>query len=75
MSLDEVVSVDSAVAHLAGALGKPVTLLLRYRSEWRWQCQGESTPWYPQHRLLRQPQAGDWHSVMTELQGSLCNRQ
>ncbi len=60
--LDLLISVDTAVAHLAGALGVPTWLLLRKSGEWRWQCHPGMTPWYLHHRLLRQTQHGDWHA-------------
>jgi len=62
--LDLVIGVDSAVVHLAGALGKPVWLLNRFESEWRWMREGEASPWYPTLRILRQPRAGDWDSAI-----------
>jgi Flp pilus assembly protein TadD len=63
-ALDLVVSVDTAVAHLAGALGKTVLLLDRYDNCWRWLHRREDTPWYPTMRLLRQSRAGDWPPVV-----------
>jgi len=63
-NLDLVIAVDSAVAHLAGALGRPVWLLNRYASCWRWLQQGTTTPWYSTMRLFRQPRLGDWDSVI-----------
>ena len=62
--LDLVISVDSAPAHLAGALGRPVWTLLPFRADWRWQIEREDTPWYPGMRLFRQPQPGDWDTVI-----------
>ena len=63
-ALDLVVSVDTAVAHLAGALGKTVLLLDRYDNCWRWLYRREETPWYPTMRLLRQSRGGDWPPVV-----------
>ncbi|MGE5478299.1 MAG: FkbM family methyltransferase [Bacteroidales bacterium] len=65
--LDLVITVDSAVAHLAGALGRPVWMLTPYAPDWRWGGQGEDTPWYPSMRLLRQPAPGDWDSVFRRI--------
>jgi tetratricopeptide (TPR) repeat protein len=63
-NLDLVISVDTAVAHLAGALGRPVWTLLPYSPDWRWLLAREDTPWYPTMRLFRQPQPGDWTAVI-----------
>ena len=62
--LDLVISVDTAVAHLAGALGRPVWLLNRFESEWRWMLKREDSPWYPTMRIFRQPAFNDWDSVL-----------
>jgi hypothetical protein len=64
--LDLVVGVDTAVTHLAGALGKPVFLLNRFESEWRWMLGRADSPWYPSLRIFRQPAPGDWDSVARE---------
>jgi hypothetical protein len=70
-NLDLVVSVDTAVAHLAGALGKPVWLLLPFVPEWRWLLDREDSPWYPTMRLFRQQSAGDWTGVVERLKMAL----
>jgi Tfp pilus assembly protein PilF len=65
--LDLVISVDTVIAHLAGALGKPVWLLNRYASEWRWALSGEGSSWYPSMRIFRQKKLGDWAPVIDEI--------
>ena len=64
--LDLVISIDTAVAHLAGALGKPVFVLLPYAPDWRWMIGLPNSPWYPTMRLFRQRQQGAWSSVIQE---------
>ena len=65
--MDVVVSVDTSLAHLAGAMGKRLYVLLPWIAEWRWRLQGDTTPWYPSATLLRQPVASDWDSVVVDL--------
>jgi tetratricopeptide (TPR) repeat protein len=72
-NLDLVVSVDTAVAHLTGALGKPVWLLLPYVPEWRWLLDREDSPWYPTMRLFRQQSAGDWAGVVERVKVALAS--
>ena len=69
--LDVIVSVDTAVAHLAGALGKPVIILLPHAADFRWMRDRDDSPWYPTARLFRQPAFGDWDSVIARLSGEL----
>jgi tetratricopeptide (TPR) repeat protein len=69
--LDVVVSVDTAVAHLAGAMGKPVVILLPYAADFRWLRGRGDTPWYPTAKLFRQPAFGDWDSVIGRLRDEL----
>lgn len=73
-NLDLVISVDTAVAHLAGALGTPVWLLNRFDTCWRWELEREDTPWYDQLRQFRQPKAGDWDSVIAAVAAALTER-
>jgi hypothetical protein len=69
--LDLVISVDTAVAHLAGTLGKPLLLALPFDSDWRWLLHTTHTPWYESARLCRQPTSGDWPSVVNDLRQRL----
>jgi hypothetical protein len=66
--LDLVISVDTANAHMAGALGRPVWIPLNaYGNCWRWLTRREDSPWYPSARLFRQPRQGDWDSVVDRM--------
>jgi Flp pilus assembly protein TadD len=69
--LDLVISVDTAAAHLAGALGRPVWILLPFNADWRWLRQRGDSPWYPSARLFRQVRRGDWGSVVARMQEEL----
>ncbi|CAA7624222.1 TPR repeat-containing protein [Candidatus Terasakiella magnetica] len=69
--LDLVISVDTSVAHLAGALGKPVWVLSRFNCCWRWMVDTEASPWYPTMRLFRQSRPGDWRSIETAVTAAL----
>ena len=70
-NLDLIITVDTAVAHLAGALGKPVWTLLPFVPDWRWMLNREDSPWYPTMRLFRQPSLADWKSVMAKVKDEL----
>ena len=63
-NLDLVITVDSSVAHLAGAMGRPVWVLTSNPADWRWMLERSDTPWYPSMRLFRQPTPGDWPSCI-----------
>ncbi len=70
-NLDLVITVDTAIAHLAGALGKPVWLMLRFMPDWRWLLGRDDTPWYPTMRLFRQQSRGDWSGVVARVAAAL----
>jgi tetratricopeptide (TPR) repeat protein len=70
-NLDLVITIDSAVGHLAGALGKPAWVLLAKAADWRWMLRRTDTPWYPTLRLFRQPSPGAWDPVIAEVAGAL----
>lgn len=70
-NLDLIISVDTMVAHLAGAMGRPVWTLLPFQCDWRWMMEREDSPWYPTMRLFRQPRPGDWEPVIERVQRSL----
>ncbi|MDP3148610.1 MAG: tetratricopeptide repeat protein [Ignavibacteria bacterium] len=70
-NLDLVISVDTSVAHLAGAMGKPVWNLIYYYPDWRWSLEDFTTPWYPSMKLFRQPNPLNWKSVLEEVEQAL----
>jgi hypothetical protein len=70
-ALDLVVTVDTAVAHLAASFGKPTWLLLAYACDWRWLLEREDTPWYPTMRLFRQKRPGEWGDVIARVASEL----
>lgn len=69
--LDLVISVDTAVVHMAGAMGHPVWVMVTKMPDWRWQLEGETTPWYPAVRLFRQQTRGDWDGVIAAVAAAL----
>jgi tetratricopeptide (TPR) repeat protein len=71
MNLDLIVTMDTAVGHLAGALGRPVWLALSLVPDWRWLLDREDSPWYPHHRLFRQSRPGDWSEVFERIASAL----
>ena len=70
-NLDLVVSVDTSVAHLAGALNKPVWILLSANACWRWLTERTDSPWYPGAKLYRQERIGDWTSALARVRADL----
>ena len=73
-SLDLIISVDTSVVHLAGALGKEVWVLMPYSPDWRWLTERDDTPWYPSMKLYRQEKAGDWGPVFDRVAADLAAR-
>jgi hypothetical protein len=69
--LDLVISVDTSLAHLAGALAQPAWILLPFAPDWRWQLARTDSPWYPTARLFRQPRSGDWDAVVRDVTAAL----
>ena len=71
--MDIVISVDTSVAHLAAALGKPTWILLPFSPDWRWLLNRTDSPWYTSAKLYRQKEANDWHSILEEVKADLLN--
>jgi hypothetical protein len=74
MLVDLVVTSDTAIAHLAGALGRPVWVILPFAADWRWLVGRDDSPWYPTMRLFRQPTTGDWQRVFQAVADALRQR-
>jgi len=72
--LDLVLTTDTAIAHLAGAMGKPLWLLLPWQSDWRWMQNIPTTPWYPQARLFRQSSPNNWPELIYRVASALIDR-
>ncbi len=70
-SLDLVITLDTSLAHLAGALGRPAWVALKFVPDWRWFLESAQSPWYPTLRLFRQREPGDWDSVFADMQDAL----
>ncbi len=71
--VDLVITVDTSVAHLAGALGRPVWIMLPFSPDWRWMLGVDNSPWYPTARLFRQPAIGEWANVVARLRDELAH--
>jgi tetratricopeptide (TPR) repeat protein len=71
MRMDLIISIDTSMAHLAGALGRPLWVMLNKVPDWRWLLEREDSPWYPTARLLRQPRQGDWTAVIARVRKDL----
>jgi len=70
-AVDLVITVDTMIAHLAGAMGRPTWLLLKAEPDWRWDPARRDTPWYPTMRLYPQAARGDWSSVLAAVRADL----
>jgi hypothetical protein len=73
LNMDLLITVDTMAAHLAGALGRPVWVMLPWDADWRWMLDREDTPWYPTMRLFRQPAPGLWKPVINRVAAELCS--
>ncbi len=67
VNLDVIISVDTSLAHLSGALGRPVWVMLPYNNDWRWMRDRDDSPWYPTHRIFRQKEKGNWNDVVNQI--------
>ena len=65
--MDLIITIDTSIAHLAGAMGKPIWLLTDKNNDWRWGLEGDKTPWYPSMRLFRQSKLFEWEPVLEEV--------
>ena len=72
---DLAICVDTAVAHLAAAMGRPTFILVPFQADWRWTVTGAHSPWYPRARLFRQPVPGDWTSVLKRVSEELASQR
>ena len=70
-TLDLIITSDTSVAHLAGALGRPTWVALKYVPDWRWLLERDDSPWYPSMRLFRQENVGEWNSAFARIAGEL----
>ena len=70
-NLDLIITVDTSMGHLAGALGKPAWILIPKAADWRWMLEREDSPWYPSVRLFRQPKPGTWDEPLDRLRAAL----
>jgi len=69
--LDLIITSDTSIAHLAGALGRPTWVALKYDPDWRWLLDREDSPWYPTLRLFRQPERKNWTQVLAKIEAEL----
>ena len=72
---DLTISVDTSVAHLAAAMGRPAYLLIPFQPDWRWTADRDRSPWYPAVKLFRQPAPGDWNSVLKSVSEALASQR
>ena len=72
--MDLVIGIDTSVAHLAGAMGVPVWIMLPFSPDWRWLRERDDSPWYPTARLFRQTRRGDWDDVVRRVANELTAR-